>query len=314
MRRLALALTVLAAAFALTAVAVAAKPDEGDPPGQAKKDGEQSVPPGQAKQEDQRPVPPGQAKKDEESPRAVPPGQAGKGESESDRPSADAPGQANRDVEPAEPGGAEEPAAGAEPAPIELSDAAPEFGETVEVAGQGVVRVKQRGGREWTAVDAEGGSIPEGAVVDARKGMVTLSVAADEAGTRHTASFAGAIFTVEQPPRPGRPTELVLHGGDFAPCKPATASGRARAAAKKRKSPVVRRLWGNGKGRFRTRGRFAAATVRGTVWSVEDRCGSTVVKVHEGVVGVRDLVTRAIHEVLAGGRLRIAGPRPRARR
>ena len=169
--------------------------------------------------------------------------------------------------------------------------------------------MKAQGGREWTDVGANGGTVPDGSVVDAREGMVTLSVAADEAGTLHTARFAGAIFTVEQPSEPGKPTELVLHGGNFRQCDAREGTGaRARAAAKRR-SPVVRRMWGNGKGRFRTRGQFAAATVRGTIWSVEDRCASTVVKVYEGVVGVRDLVTRAISEVRAGERLRVPGRR-----
>ena len=40
---------------------------------------------------------------------------------------------------------------------------------------------------------------------------------------------------------------------------------RAGGAAKKPKS---RKLWGDGKGKFRTKGRYAAATVRGTRWLV----------------------------------------------
>ena len=70
----------------------------------------------------------------------------------------------------------------------------------------------------------------------------------------------------------------------------------------------MRRLWGTGHGRFRTRGRYAAATVRGTTWTVEDRCHSTVTKVLEGIVAVRDLVTAALTNVHAGGRLRVAAP------
>ena len=233
-------------------------------------------------------MPPGQAKRDEEKP--VPPGQTQRDEAKAEKTTP--PSQAQRDEA---------------PAAVAVADAPPVLGKTVELAGAGTVRVKAPGGRVWTDVDATGGTVPDGAVVDAREGMVTLSVVADEAGTLHTARFSGAIFTVDQPSEPGRPTELVLHGGNFAQCA-AGDGARARAAAKRR-SPVVRRMWGNGKGRFRTRGQFAAATVRGTVWSVEDRCASTVVKVYEGVVGVRDLVTRAISEVRAGERLRVAGRR-----
>jgi hypothetical protein len=43
------------------------------------------------------------------------------------------------------------------------------------------------------------------------------------------------------------------------------------------------------KGKFRTRGRFAAATVRGTEWGMRDRCDGTFTRVQRGVVVVRDL-------------------------
>ena len=132
-------------------------------------------------------------------------------------------------------------------------------------------------------------------------------MAVDDQGTQQAALFTGAIFTVHQPAKPGGVTELILHGGNFAVCD-APAAGTATAAAAKRRSPVVRRLWGTGHGRFRTRGRYAAATVRGTTWTVEDRCHSTVTKVLEGIVAVRDLVTGALTNVHAGGRLRVAAP------
>ena len=45
------------------------------------------------------------------------------------------------------------------------------------------------------------------------------------------------------------------------------------------------------KGKFRTRGRFAAATVRGTIWSMQDRCDGTLTRVTRGTVVVRDLRT-----------------------
>ena len=54
----------------------------------------------------------------------------------------------------------------------------------------------------------------------------------------------------------------------------------------------MRRLWGDGKGRFRTRGRHGAATVRGTKWLTEDRCTSTKVSVKRGTVLVRDFVKK----------------------
>jgi ferric-dicitrate binding protein FerR (iron transport regulator) len=66
-------------------------------------------------------------------------------------------------------------------------------------------------------------------------------------------------------------------------------AGKASAAARRKK---VRSLWGDGKGRFRTKGRRAAATVRGTKWFTQDRCDSTKITVKRGVVQVRDFVKR----------------------
>ena len=52
------------------------------------------------------------------------------------------------------------------------------------------------------------------------------------------------------------------------------------------------RLWGDGKGRFRTRGRNSTATVRGTRWLTEERCDGTLTRVARGSVTVRDLRAR----------------------
>ena len=88
--------------------------------------------------------------------------------------------------------------------------------------------------------------------------------------------------------------ELKLIGGDFSVCKRKTSSA-ATAPPK-----VVRQLWGNGKGRFRTRGRYAAATVRGTYWLTADRCDGTVTRVKRGVVQVSDLPAKKQVTVRAG--------------
>jgi hypothetical protein len=77
----------------------------------------------------------------------------------------------------------------------------------------------------------------------------------------------------------------------------------ARAAALSQR--VLGLLRGVAKGRFRTTGRFAAATVRGTDWGVRDRCDGTLTVVREGVVVVhdfrlnKDVVVRAGHTYLA---------------
>ena len=61
-----------------------------------------------------------------------------------------------------------------------------------------------------------------------------------------------------------------------------------------------RKLWGSGKGKFRTSGKYSSATVRGTIWLVEDRCDGTLTKVTRGTVQVRDLRRKKTVTVRAG--------------
>ena len=75
---------------------------------------------------------------------------------------------------------------------------------------------------------------------------------------------------------------------------------RARRARGAEKKPKSRKLWGDGKGKFRTKGKYSAATVRGTKWLVQDTCTSTLTRVTQGVVSVRDNVKRKTITLRAG--------------
>ena len=100
-------------------------------------------------------------------------------------------------------------------------------------------------------------------------------------------------------------TDLVMKGqiarSQCAPLKGARAAA-AVDAAKKKKGPksVLGKLWGNGKGKFRTDGKYSSATVRGTIWLVEDGCDGTLTKVRRGVVSVRDIKRKKTVKVKAG--------------
>ena len=59
-------------------------------------------------------------------------------------------------------------------------------------------------------------------------------------------------------------------------------------------------MWGNAKGAFRTRGRFASATVRGTTWLTQDTCAGTLVRVRTGSVTVLDRLLRQTKVLRAG--------------
>lgn len=129
--------------------------------------------------------------------------------------------------------------------------------------------------------------LPVGATVDATLGAVRL------VAPGKSAVFSKGAFRIASR---GAVSEIALAGGDFSACK-----HRKPSAVHESQPKVIRRLWGDGKGRFRTRGRFAAATVRGTAWDVEDTCAGTVVHVRRGVVEVRALRTGRLTVVRAGG-------------
>jgi hypothetical protein len=89
--------------------------------------------------------------------------------------------------------------------------------------------------------------------------------------------------------------ELALSGGDFGTC----ASGARASAGPPGK--VVRSLWSSGKGSFRTKGRYASATIRGTKWQTTDQCDGTLTTVEIGSVNVKDVGKKKVIVVKAGG-------------
>src|SRR5262249_26688015 len=101
-------------------------------------------------------------------------------------------------------------------------------------------------------------------------------------------------------------TLLQLTRGDFTSCKSATRALQSVDKKPKKKTKVkaskkvVRHLWGSGKGKFRTKGRFVAATVHGTTWLTEDRCDGSRGYVQEGVIDARDLVKHKTIRLGAG--------------
>ena len=154
-------------------------------------------------------------------------------------------------------------------------------------------------------------NVPMGAQLDTRAGRVAVTSAHDTSGsTPQTADFYDGIFAVKQSTpktKPKKPklliTDLVLKGepprSECAPIKGASA-----AAAKKKKKrgakSVLGGLWGNGKGKFRTDGKYSSATVRGTIWLTQDRCDGTLTTVKRGTVSVRDFKRRKTVSVKAG--------------
>jgi hypothetical protein len=113
-----------------------------------------------------------------------------------------------------------------------------------------------------------GATIPVGSRIDTRKGRIEMTSAAIGTGARtQAAQFYQGTFTVRQSvPKGNRAaaltTDLTLTG-EVSRSQCASPGGARAAAVSKKKGPraVLGKLWGNGKGRFRTNGKYSSATV-----------------------------------------------------
>jgi hypothetical protein len=162
-------------------------------------------------------------------------------------------------------------------------DPEPVLGDTL-VAGtaKGTALVKLPGSGRWVNLD-DVAELPVGSRIDARRGVAKVSVAVDRSGRTQSARFGGGVFEVRQS-RKGRGVADILLRGRLNCSRSGDASAAARRGSRRRRS-----LWGrdNG-GRWRTHGQNSVATVRGTRWLTEDRCGGTLTRVTEGAVLVRN--------------------------
>jgi hypothetical protein len=157
------------------------------------------------------------------------------------------------------------------------------------------VRIRLPGGK-WRRLTGAG-IMPNNTSVDTRKGRVTLIAAANRKGRETKADFYDGVFRLRQSKGKRPVTTLTLV--EKLRCGKA---GKAGTAAKKKKTKRKRRLWGNGRGRFRTQGKHSAATVVGTKWLTEDRCRSTLTRVVRGRVKVRDRAKKKTVTVRSGKR------------
>jgi CSLREA domain-containing protein len=159
----------------------------------------------------------------------------------------------------------------------------PEAGETVNVSeARGIVKIKLPGSDEFFDLE-DAQQVPVGSTFDTSKGRVNLIAAGQQRSW-----FYQGVFKLGQG-KGARPLSTLSLTGRL-------ACGRSANIAAKRK----RRLWGDGKGKFRTKGKHSAATVVGTRWLVEDRCNGTLTKVVKGKVRVRDFRARRTVVVRAG--------------
>jgi hypothetical protein len=150
--------------------------------------------------------------------------------------------------------------------------------------------------------------IPRNALINAVHGSLELITAsggatsgAHDAAARskkaktQRGTFGGAIFKLSQTTRGsarGLVTLTLVEGAfrgapSYATCRQHKA-GEASAAALS--SRTLQLLRSTARGRFTTRGRYGAATVRGTKWTIADRCDGTLVRDIVHSVAVTDFV------------------------
>ena len=157
--------------------------------------------------------------------------------------------------------------------------------------------------------------IPNGAVINALHGTLTLNTAAS-GGTQHatlaakkkpkkpktqSGKFGGAVFKVTQT-HSGLATLALVEGAKFkgAPTYASCTTKKGKAFAAGVSSKTLQLLHASAHGKFRTKGRYSAATIRGTIWTIADRCDGTLVHAIKDTVTVDDFVLHKIISLRSG--------------
>ncbi|MGN6872388.1 MAG: hypothetical protein ACTHMY_28700, partial [Solirubrobacteraceae bacterium] len=154
--------------------------------------------------------------------------------------------------------------------------------------------------------------IRTGAIIDALHGSLQLLAAVGNGKTEH-GIFGGAVFKLTQA-KSGRLkglttltlVEKAFKGApSFALCKAHKAADATTASTK-----TLQLLKASAHGKFRTSGRYSAATVRGTKWTVADRCDGTLTHVITDSVAVTDFVRHKTIILRVGQSYLAKAPKP----
>ena len=160
------------------------------------------------------------------------------------------------------------------------TDTLPTFGQTMNTGlRSGDVFIRPKGEDEFRRLEGIE-TIPLGSNIDSTNGRMWLQTQLED-GTYESIDYYDGRFNADQD-KTGLIT-VELEGANFRSCDNRSTRG-------KRGSKKLERLWGNGKGKARTKGRRGSGTVRGTIWLTEERCDGTFFKVEEGILKVRDFV------------------------
>ncbi|MGZ4248307.1 MAG: choice-of-anchor Q domain-containing protein [Solirubrobacteraceae bacterium] len=144
----------------------------------------------------------------------------------------------------------------------------------------------------------EADQLRSGTVVDTRHGSLQLTTATSQKGKRQIGTFSGAIFKITQVHSGLTTLSLMENAFSGAPTFASCSTKGAHATAVSKR--VLQLLHSSAKGKFRTKGRYAAATVRGTKWTIADRCDGTLTHDLTDSVVVNDFVAHKTIVLHAG--------------
>jgi hypothetical protein len=190
--------------------------------------------------------------------------------------------------------------------------AAPVLGRRgVATVISGIVRIRLKGSRRFVLLSGATG-IPIGSEVDATSGRVRITVATATPGKTADAEVYAGVFVFLQNRNARALARLILSLPlTGCPHPRRGANGRKRAAGAERR-PRSRRLWVSERGgNWGSTGRYVSTTVQGTRWLTLDKCYHSEVRVAEGRVRVRNLIT-GVSKVLSAGMRSLVAPPPGA--
>jgi hypothetical protein len=152
----------------------------------------------------------------------------------------------------------------------------------------------------------EARQIPVGSVLETTGGVARIATATSTPKAQQFGNFGAGIFKLLQNRKQKGLTDLIDNHSASQVC---TTVGKGRAlAAKHLSSKTLGRVDASAHGRFSVHGQYSAATVRGTVWNVSNRCEGTLTHVTRGVVSVRDFRRRKTITLFTGQSYLARGP------
>jgi hypothetical protein len=198
--------------------------------------------------------------------------------------------------------------------PATAQPGTPTLGGTFDISAvTGVVSIKVNGA---FIPLTETTQVPNGAEIDALRGSLELVTATVRKGKTQHGIFGGAIFRLTQQRRghnKGFVTVAIVEhafGGapSYALCSTHPSADASAAALSSRTLQLLR---ANAHGKFTTQGRYSSATVRGTIWTVADRCDGTFTHDVTDSVAVTDFVHHKTIILHAGQSYLARPPHPR---